>query len=186
MYASVPRDTIAECPSCGAQWPVFAEGPKALEPSPDVSVEVIETERSYEVDHVEPLELDNLGGMGSMKHTLTRTQEWTQTLEVNTEKAKTEDATSGADIPGIGTFSRKTEEAVKSTYSITEETRKELTREFTFEVPAHTQRNVSFIYRRVWQHGFARLRRADDATIEIPFRVAVDMTIDLAAQDTIA
>lgn len=151
-----------------------------------MEVEVIETKRSYELDHVEPLELDNLGGTGPMKHTLTLTQEWTQTLEVDTEKAKTENATVGADIPGIGTFGRKTEEAVKSTYSITAETRKVLTREFTFEVPPRTKRDVSFIYRRVWQNGFARVTGVEDVTIEIPFRVAVDMTVDLAATDITA
>jgi len=44
-------------------------------------------------------------------------------------------------------------------------------REFTFEVPPRTKRDVSVIYRRVWQNGFARVTSGEDVAIEIPFRV---------------
>ena len=92
----------------------------------------------------------------------------------------------GAEVPGVGTFGRKAEEAVKRNYSVSEETRKMLTREFSFEVPPRTKRVVSFNHARVWQHGLARLTGADGVVAEIPFKVAVDMTVNLAQNDTTA
>ena len=132
------------------------------------------------------LELDNLDGTSPLKHTVTISQEWAQTVQLDNEKSKVEGGTTSADLPGVGTFGRKAEAAVKSTYSITEGTKKTLTREFSFEVPPGTKRVVAFNYAQVWQHGVARLQGANGAVAEIPFRVAVDMTVNVAQHDTTA
>ena len=182
----LPKDAIAECRSCGRRWPVFQGGTAALTTAGESAVETIETERSVEPHHSDPLELDNLGGTSPLKHTVTITQEWTQTIELDTEKSKVENTTSGAELPGIGTFGRKAEDAVKRTYSVSEQTKKVLTREFSFEVPPGTKRVVSFNYARVWQHGIARVSGSDGSVAEVPFRVAVDMTVNLAQRDTTA
>ena len=100
------------------------------------------------------------------------------------DTVEVENTTSGAELPGVATFGRKAEQAVRRTYSVSEETKKVLTREFSFEVPPGTRRIVSFNYARVWQHGIARVSGDDGAVAEIPFRVAVDMTVNLAQQDT--
>jgi hypothetical protein len=180
----LPKDAIAECRSCGRRWPVFQGGTAALTTAGESAVETIETERSVEPHHSDPLELDNLGGTSPLSHTVTITQEWTQTIELDTEQSKVENTTSGAELPGIGTFGRKAEDAVKRTYSVSEQTKKVLTREFSFEVPPGTKRVVSFNYARVWQHGIARVSGSDGSVAEVPFRVAVDMTVNLAQRDT--
>jgi hypothetical protein len=181
----LPKEAIAECRSCAARWPVFRGGTLSL-PAGVAAAETIETERSVEPHHSDPLELDNLAGTSPLKHTVTITQEWSQTVVVDSEHAKVENTTSGADVPGVGTFGRKAEEAVRRNYSVSEETRKVLTREFSFEVPPRTKRVVSFNYARVWQHGLARLTQDDGVVAEIPFKVAVDMTVNLAQKDTTA
>jgi hypothetical protein len=181
----LPKEAIAECRSCGRRWPVFKGASAAMiEGAREESVETIETERSVEPHHTDPLELDNLAGTSPLNHTVTISQEWTQSVELNTEKAKVENTTSGAELPGVGTFGRKAESAVKSTYSVSEGTKKMLTREFSFEVPPGTKRVVSFTYARVWQHGLARVANPDGAVAEIPFKVAVDMTVNVAQRDT--
>ena len=179
----LPKDATAECRSCGARWPVF-EGATAALPAGDSSVETVETERSVEPHHSDPLELDNLAGTSPLKHTVTITQEWSQTVQLDLESSKVENTTSGAELPGVGTFGRKAEDAVRRTYSVTQDSRKVLTREFSFEVPPATKRVVSFNYARVWQHGFARVTDSDGSVAEIPFKVAVDMTVNLAQRDT--
>ena len=57
---------------------------------------------------------------------------------------------------------------------------------FSFEVPPGTKRVVSFTYAQVWQHGLARVARTDGTVAEIPFKVAVDMTANVAQHDTTA
>lgn len=180
----LPKDALAECRSCQATWPVFQGGSAALPASAQGAVDTVETERSVEPHHSDPLELDNLGGTSPLRHSVTITQEWTQTVVLDEESSKVENTTSGADLPGVGAFGRKAEQAVRRTYSVSEETKKVLTREFSFEVPPGTKRIVSFNYARVWQHGIARVSGDDGAVAEIPFRVAVDMTVNLAQQDT--
>lgn len=182
----LPKDALAECRSCHATWPVFQGEGAALPPAAEGTVETIETERSVEPHHSDPLELDNLGGTSPLRHTVTISQEWRQTVVLDTEASKVENTTSGAELPGVGTFGRRAEEALKRTYSVSEETRKVLTREFSFEVPPRTKRIVSFNYARVWQHGIARVSGGDGSIAEIPFQVAVDMTVNLAQRDTAA
>ena len=183
----LPREAIAECRSCGRRWPVFKGGSTAMIEGPrDGAVETIDTERSVVPHHSDPLELDNLEGTSPLRHTVTISQEWTQTVQVDTENSKVEQSTSGAELPGVGTFGRQAEAAVKSTYAVTEGTKKVLTREFSFEVPPRTKRVVSFNYAQVWQHGLARVAAPDGAVAEIPFKVAVDMTVNLAQHDTTA
>lgn len=181
----LPKDATAECRSCGGRWPVFQGGTVAL-PAGDASVETIETERSVEPHHSDPLELDNLAGTSPLRHTVTITQEWSQSVQLDLESSKVENTTSGADVPGVGTFGRKAEDAVRRTYSVTQDTKKVLTREFGFEVPPGTKRVVEFNYAQVWQHGVARVSDADGSVAEIPFKVAVDMTVNLAQRDTTA
>jgi hypothetical protein len=176
----LPNDSVAECRSCGTRWPVYGG------PAQAIAVEIIETERSIELDHTDPLELDNLGGTSPLMYTQTITEEWTQTIQVDTEKSEVKSATSDLEMPGLGTFGKKTEEALKSKFSITEQARKVLTREFPFEVPPATKRHVDFNYQRVWQNGLARITSSDGTTVEMPFRVAVDMTVNLAQRDTTA
>jgi hypothetical protein len=176
----LPNDSVAECRSCSARWPVYGG------PAQGIAVDIIETERSFELDHTDPLELDNLGGTSPLKHTQTISQEWTQTLQIDTEKSEVKTATSGLEMPGLGTFGQKTEEALKSRFSITEQTKKVLTLEFTFEVPPATKRHVDFNYQQVWQNGLARISSTDGTTVEMPWRVAVDMTVNLTQRDTTA
>jgi hypothetical protein len=181
----LPKAALAECRSCAASWPVYRGGSAAaLEPAGESSVETVETERSVEPHHSDPLELDNLDGTSPLRHTVTISQEWTQTVELDSERSKVENQTAGAELPGVGTFGRKAEAAVKRTYSVSEGTKKVLTREFSFEVPPGTKRVVAFNYARVWQHGVVRVSEPDGSVAEIPFKVAVDMTVNLAQHDT--
>jgi hypothetical protein len=43
-------------------------------------------------------------------------------------------------------------------------------------------REVSFIYKRIWQHGLLRVEQ-DGEVSEAPFRVAVRLEVDLAQND---
>ena len=180
----LPKDATAECRSCGERWPVFEGATAAIPAAGESSVETVETERSVEPHHSDPLELDNLAGTSPLKHTVTITQEWSQSVQLDLESSKVENTTSGAELPGVGTFGRKAEDAVRRTYSVTQDTKKVLTREFSFEVPPATKRVVSFNYARVWQHGLARVTDADGSVAEIPYKVAVDMTVNLAQRDS--
>ncbi len=180
----LPKEAIAQCRGCGMRWPVFSGASAAMIEGASSAVEMVETERSVVPHHVDPLELDNLGGTSPLTHTVTISEEWTQTVQVDEEKSKTEQSTSGAEVPGVGTFGRRAEAVIKSNYSITEGTKKTLTREFSFEVPPRTKREIEFVYNQIWQHGVARMRSGTEVVAELPFKVAVDMTVNVKARDT--
>jgi hypothetical protein len=182
----LPKQAVAECRSCGRRWPVFKGGSTAAIESGSGDVETIETERAVVPHHSDPLELDNLAGTSPLKHTVTISQEWSQTVQLDEEQTNVENTSSTADLPGVGTFGRKAEAPVKSAYSVTEGTKRTLTRGFSFEVPPGTKSVVSFNYAQVWQHGVARLHSGGEVVAELPFKVAVDMTVNLAQQDTTA
>jgi hypothetical protein len=65
----------------------------------------------------------------------------------------------------------KAEPAVKSSYRLTEDEKAVLTDTFDFEVPPNTLREVSFIYRKIWQNGLVRVEENGE-TREAPFRVS--------------
>jgi hypothetical protein len=52
-------------------------------------------------------------------------------------------------------------------------------------VPPNTLREVSFIYKQIWQHGIVRVEE-DGVLREAPYRVAVGLEVDLAQNDRTA
>ena len=174
------RPVLARCKHCEQTWPIFADRTEAL-PAPEPTVEVVETEQTAERFRVDTMCLDNRGGTSPLRRSVTKSQEWSRSYEISNEESKTKDKKLSIPLTG-GTLGLKAERAVKSSYSLTEDKKAVLTDTFDFEVPANTLREVSFIYKRIWQHGLVRVEEAGEIR-EAPYRVALRLEVDLAQND---
>jgi len=117
----------------------------------------------------------------ALRRSVTKSQEWSRSYEISREEAGTSGKTLTVPL-AAGSLGLKAERAIKNGYQLSEDKKAVLTDTFDFEVPAKTLREVSFIYKQIWQHGFLRIEE-DGATREAPFKVAVRLEVDLAQND---
>ncbi len=171
---------LARCKHCEETWPIFADTTDAL-PAPEPTVEIVETEQTVERLRVDTMCLDNRGGTSPLRRSVTKSQEWSRSYEISNEESKTRDKKLSIPLTG-GTLGLKAERAVKASYSLSEGKKAVLTDTFDFEVPPNTLREVSFIYKRIWQHGLIRVEEAGEIR-QVPYRVAVRLEVDLAQND---
>jgi hypothetical protein len=174
---------FAKCKHCEGTWAVFAEKAPELAPS-EPTVEIVETEQTAERFRVDTMCLDNRGGTSPLRRSVTKSQEWSRSFEISGEETKTSNKSLTVPITG-GSLGLKAERALKSGYQLSEDKKATLTDTFDFEVPPNTLREVSFIYKQIWQHGFLRIAE-DGEKRETPFRVAVRLEVDLAQNDRTA
>jgi hypothetical protein len=146
-------------------------------------VRIVETERTIEDYYVEPMELDNLRGTTSLAREVTINEKWVETYVVDTEQARTVTGDGELGLGGIASLKLSGEQALTRKYSATQGTERTYTDRITIEVPARTKRVVSFIYRLVWQHGLI-VFQSGGAQVEVPFKVAIDLNLDLAQEDS--
>ena len=174
------RPVRARCRHCEETWPIFADRPLELAAA-EPTVEVVETEQTAERFRVDTMCLDNRGGTSPLRRSVTKSQEWNRSYEISGEDSKSTKKSLSLPLAG-GTLGVKAERALKSSYRMTEDEKAVLTDTFDFEVPPNTLREVSFIYKRIWQHGLLRFEQ-DGEVSEAPFRVAVRLEVDLAQND---
>jgi hypothetical protein len=171
---------FARCKHCEGTWAIFAEKTPAL-PASEPTVEIVETEQTAERFRVDTMCLDNRGGTSPLRRSVTKSQEWTRSYEISTEESSSSGKNLTVPLSG-GTLGAKAERALKSGYQLSEDKKAVVTDTFDFEVPPNTLREVSFIYKQIWQNGFLRIDE-DGETREAPFRVAVRLEVDLAQND---
>ena len=174
------KPVSVRCKHCEQTWQIFAERTEAL-PAPEPTTEIVETKQTVERFRVDIMCLDNLGGTSPLRRSVTKTQEWNRSYEISGDESKTSDKKLSVPLAS-GALGLKVERAVRSSYSLTEDEKAVLTDTFDFEVPPNTLREVSFIYKKVWQHGLVRVDEAGEIR-ETPFRVAVRLEVDLAQND---
>ncbi len=177
--------SLAECPRCHQRWFYFEQ---------PLQIEFIEGPRESEEGELSELVLDNRRGTSDLKRKRTVTQEWTQRYEVERENTETVGAKLGANIGAIATLEVTAEQALKERYAVSEEKREVYTEELSFEVPAGVCRKVRLAFKHHWQAGVIRVRLPSSGNpgesqeaeqLEVPFRVMVDVSMDLAQEDTV-
>jgi hypothetical protein len=171
---------FARCKHCEGTWDVFAEKTPALIAA-EPTVEIVETEQTAEPFRVDTMCLDNRGGTSPLRRTVTKSQEWSRSYQISGEEASTSGKTLTVPL-GAASLGLKAERALKNGYQLSEDKKAVLTDTFDFEVPANTFREVSFIYKQIWQHGLLRVVE-DGETREAPFKVALRLEVDLAQND---
>jgi hypothetical protein len=164
--------------------------PKTVSMDPPVTgrsrvedLEIVETSRTVEDYRVEPMVLNNLKGTSALKRTVTINKEWSQSYVIGHDTAHTSLRKGDLKLGGMVDVGSSAEKMLTTRYSITQGAKRSYTDQIIIEVPAHTMRRVLFDYKLVWQHGIIKHPGEEGLSIEIPFRVAVDLTLDLTQED---
>jgi hypothetical protein len=175
---------LVECPRCHDRWFFFQQ---------PVEIEFLEGEQSSTIAHTEEIELDNSRGTSPLLRTRTISEEWTHTYEVEREETNTTGLKAGLGIEHGPNLEVTAEQAIKERYSISDQKKETYSEELSFEVPPGVRRNVRVTFKEVWEQGRVRLAlpstardfESDEVTkVELPFRVVVDVVMDVAQEDT--
>lgn len=171
-----PKDpaAVAECPKCHGRWFIYEQAR---------TIEVREGSREDEVAYQDEILLDNSRGASPMKRKQTITREWTETLEIELENSETSEVTAkiGGDVASLQAMAQN---ALKSTYRLSQTETKTFSDELEFEVPAGVRRRVILTFKRVWQHGVLELRSKEgEPATEVPYKLVVGLKFDMAFED---
>jgi hypothetical protein len=166
------------------------DAPKPSSPTPAqpfqaVSFQIRETNRTIEDYFSEPMVLDNLRGNSALTRVVTINKEWSKSYVIGNQEADKAAKQRSISIGGNlgGKIASDAERTLSTQYSVTQGMKQSYTDQITLEVPPHTKRQVLFLYRRIWQHGIITYYDRQNKSIDMPFRVAVSLTLDLAQQD---
>jgi hypothetical protein len=173
-----PRGTFAQCRSCGGQWNVY-RGAAAGEPRPG-AVTFVETTRTYEPYVEDEKVFDNRNVSTAATHTFSLRQEWTQDFQIEREEGRANSIGMGIGAPQLGLLEARAEESVRTRYAVGESHQRTFAEELTVPVPANSRCRVVLKYKRLFQDGIARIEMSDGTTRDVPYRIALALSLDWA------
>ena len=177
-------EAYAACPRCDTRWPVFSSVPTSALPMPDGSSLVLsETYRSEEPFGEERREIDNSQSSIECERRFRVTKEWTRTVVLEREKAKSRRGETSLNLEGLLSIGGALEQTLRDRYSVTDEARYLYEEEISLKVGARTRVVVSLTWKRIWQHGEAAGTAPDGEFLTMPFRVVVGVTFDQRQHD---
>lgn len=176
---------MAECPKCGKKWPIYAGGkpPEAAQEPHITDVEVTETHRTEEGLGAEQREIDNSKSSIELERRFTVSKEWSKSVIIEEEKARKTGAELTVGLSEAASIKAASEEALKSKYTTSEETKQTYTEEIVLKVPSKTKLLVVFKWKRIWQHGIIALHDEKGFVSKVPFKVVVGITFDQTQVD---
>jgi hypothetical protein len=185
--AFVDREMTLECSKCHTQWSMFDQqgNPRGAPVTAPASLivtfeETGVTKQLYrETDRL----LDNRGGSTAATQRLTISEQWTQTVQLDREHARTLGGHAGVSTP-FGSAALQGEEMLRKHYEVSTSGQRTYTDELTVEVPPRTMRRLHLRYMRVFQDGVVRASSADGVALELPYRVAIALEMDWSQSDT--
>lgn len=192
------KDLIARCRRCGGEWRVFKPA-GTVEPSappaarnaasvPTAIVgepQIIETGRRDEPYYEDRRVLDNRGGTTTATQTISVSEQWTQTVQLERVDDRTGGGRLSLGAPQFISIEASAERAVRHAYSLSESRQQTYTAELTIEVPPRAMRTLVLSYRRVWREGVVRIATSTDAQVQVPFRVALSLAMDWSQHDEV-
>lgn len=142
------RAETVECPKCNHRWKMYGDAP-ALQPAGASMIEVLETTRSEEFLGEDRRVIDNSKSSGTPSRSFSFGKEWSKTFHVEMERARSDGAelTMGSkDAAGLRLSS---EEKLRRTYAVSEDTKETTTETVTCEVPAWRKLTVVVRWKRI-------------------------------------
>ena len=177
------RDSMFACGTCGDRWPVFVQ--------PELKVvSYRETGRTVTAMGSEERRLDRTQSSRDSKCTLEFTREWAVRIEVGSERLTSREQSLSATVkgsPGPLEISAGAQERIieslKSTHSVTSETRRTTTQRVEEELPAGKVTVITTFWKQVWQEYVCDVRLPDrDGIVRIPYRIADEVIFDHVAE----
>lgn len=168
---TLPDDLRAQCKNCGYTWPIFF----LAEEQPHI-VEIVEIEERSETQLGKDKYRMSNPSQATAVRRLNLEQRWSQSWNVEYEKAKRTRAEIGLQKTFLGNFKGEVERQIKTKYAITEDSTRTFTDELVLTLPAETRVVVTINWKQIWQHGLIKFSHGE----EVPFKVAVGLTYDFS------
>jgi hypothetical protein len=138
---------------------------------------VTETHRSEEpIGTDPPRRIGDASGVGRVTRTIRVTKEWSRmvSLDLHARDADADGITVG---PNWLALKRSIEQSLERTFAISAGRREEFAEEIGVEIEPGADVSVILAWKRIWQHGFARVV-TEGGEVNVPFRLVVGVTFD--------
>ena len=122
--------------------------------------------------------IDNSGSDTTITRSIKATKRWTQTCQLELEKSRVRGQGADVSVANLATLRRKLEETLREQYAATTQVEQVFEEEVTVTVPPKTSVHLIMDWKRIIQQGYVQLRDSAGATVEVPFEVAVGVTLD--------
>lgn len=177
-YPKMDRSTRSRCRKCGFTWAVFADqaAPAPVPAAAPARVEIVETSRTEDPLGDDIRRIDNSGSATSVRR-LKFSRRWTQRYEVLVDR--TESSGFGIDLSPGGLIGLKasTEDAVKRSYGISDESEQTFSEELELTLQPHTAVVLTVHWKQIWQEGVAVVH-APTGVARVPYRAVTGITFD--------
>ena len=171
------RAESVECTKCGQRWKMYAASAPATPSTANDTLEIVETNQSEEFLREDRRVIDNSGSGTEVTRSITFTKEWTRSYRLDFERAEGGGAELTVGAKDVAGFRLTSEEKLRRTYSVSQDTKEVCSEEVSCRVPARTKLTILVQWKKIWQHGFVQ-KIGGGAAVRVPFRVAVGMTFD--------
>ncbi len=174
---------MAQCLNCENTWPYFSGAAVPRSEGEFRIIEVIETHQSQEEFRTEQQRIDNSKSSIEMERRITISQEWSKSVVIEKEDAKKAGAEINIGVNEAANFKATAEQAIKSKYTVSEDTKRTFSESILLKVPGKTNTLLTLIWKRNWQHGIIRIVDQNGAFHEIPFKTIVGLSFDQTQVD---
>lgn len=178
LGGAVRADTV-ECPQCGHRWKLY--GTSSVAPSSAIE-EIVETHRSEEFFGEDRRVIDNSKSSTQLTRNFSVSKQWSKSCQLDFERTQSDGAELTIGAKEVTGLKLSSEEKLRRTYTMSQDTSETCTEEVSCEVPAHKKVTIAVRWKRIWQHGFVRATR-NGTPLQIPFRVAVGVNFDQQQTD---
>lgn len=188
------------CRRCGADWPTFAVGARALarggsraaaaedapsaaadparnEPATPARWRVVEHTRVTEPIGDELRVIDNALSPVATRRRIELQRQWTRTVEIGRDAGRTQGVEGKLSLASLGGLAARAERTVSDHYGIRAESVQTYTDEIEVTVNPKMRLEMVLHWNRIWQEGML-VSDDPDRPGELPFRVAVGLTFD--------
>jgi DNA-directed RNA polymerase subunit RPC12/RpoP len=166
--------STVECPKCGYRWAVLSA---TTPPQTTEALDIVETDRSEEFFGEDRRVIDNSSSSIQVTRNFTFSKEWSKSFSLDFERATTDGLELTVGTKDTAALKLSSEEKLRRTYSLSQETKETVTEEVSCQVPPHTRTTVVVRWKRIWQHGLVHTEQSG-VRLRIPFRLAVGLTFD--------
>jgi hypothetical protein len=183
-YSLIPNGAYARCRRCDTQWPIFSDDTLTFEEPSDSRVATIvatETARTPEYIGDDTHIIDGSASAISARSTIRASRRWRHAYQINKELARSVSGDAGlANFLPI-TLSARLDQTIKNAYSLETEEEQVFEQSIELDVPARTKLIVTLRWKRIWQDGYLVITQGT-STVEVPYRVAVQLSYDQTLQ----
>jgi len=188
LLSGFKPDVYQQCARCDTK--VYADPAQGHNsPWPPASqpmtprAEVTETHRSEEPIGEDRRSIDNTQSRSEFTRKISVSKGWTRTYEIEHSQETTLTGGLNVKASSLAQIEASAEQAIQERYAIAQTERQTYTEEVTVRVKGETHLHLTFLWKRIWQHGVVEMYQGNELVEKVPFRTVVGVTFDQIQRD---